>query len=28
VVSARIWLCLYWFDHQCVPPPRARAPRL
>lgn len=18
VVSARIWLCLYWFDHQCV----------
>jgi hypothetical protein len=19
VVSARIWLCLYWFDHQCVP---------
>ena len=18
VVSARIWLCIYWFDHQCV----------
>jgi hypothetical protein len=18
VISARIWLCLYWFDHQCV----------
>lgn len=18
VVSSRIWLCLYWFDHQCV----------
>jgi hypothetical protein len=20
VISARIWLCLYWFDHQCVKP--------
>lgn len=26
VVSARIWLCLYWFDHQCVPPARAARP--
>lgn len=27
VVSARIWLCLYWFDHQCAVQESARSVR-